>query len=137
RQLTVTTYHSVFALLERWGERFPLLVLDEAHHLADSRSGEARSWHDHLRIAPAPYRLALTATYPDGQDAELRRLVGPVAYRRGIGEMTDAELARFALERRYVSLTPDEESRYARLTGLYETHREAADYQGRTANAED
>lgn len=137
RKFTVTTYHSAFALLERWGERFQLLVLDEAHHLADSRSGEARSWHDHLRIAPAPYRLGLTATYPDGQDTELRRLVGPTAYRRAIGEMTDAELARFALERRYVPLTPDEESRYAHLTGLYESHRADADYQGRTGTSEE
>src|SRR5690606_14986967 len=137
RPLTVTTYHSAFPLLERWGERFELLVLDEVHHLADTREGEARAWHDHLRIAPARYRLGLTATYPDAQDAELRRLVGPVAYRRAIGEMTDAELARFALERRYVPLTPDEESRYAHLTGLYESHRADADYQGRTGTSEE
>jgi superfamily II DNA or RNA helicase len=96
RALTVTTYHSAFALLERWGARFGLLVLDEAHHLADTAEGEARAWHDLLRIAPCPFRLGLTATYPDGRDAELRRLVGPIAYRRTIGEMTDAELARFA-----------------------------------------
>ena len=36
RALTVTTYHSAFPLLERWGAQFPLLVLDEVHHLADS-----------------------------------------------------------------------------------------------------
>ena len=68
RALTVTTYHSAFALVERWGARFGLLVLDEAHHLADTSTGEARAWHDHLRIAPSPCRLGLTATYPDGQD---------------------------------------------------------------------
>ena len=62
RALTVTTYHSAFTLLERWGAQFPLLVLDEVHHLADTTSGDARAWHDHLRIAPAPYRLGLTAT---------------------------------------------------------------------------
>src|SRR5690606_27732481 len=120
RPITVTTYHSAFPLLERWGERFALLVLDEAHHLADTSTGDARAWHDHLRIAPSPYRLGLTATYPDAHDAELRRLVGPVAYRRTIGEMTDAELARFAFERRYVRLTPREEARYGALTDVYE-----------------
>lgn len=113
RPLCVTTYHSAFALLERWGERFELLVLDEAHHLADTSAGEARAWHDALRIAPAAFRLGLTATYPDGRDTELRQLVGPVVYRRAIGEMTDAELARFALVRRYVRLSPDEEREYA------------------------
>ncbi len=137
RPLTVTTYHSAFALLERWGERFALLVLDEAHHLADTSAGEARAWHDALRIAPAANRLGLTATYPDARDAELRRLVGSVVYRRTIGEMTDAELARFALERRYVRLTPEEEVRYSMLTSLYERHTESAGYRERGATPED
>ncbi len=131
RALTVTTYHSAFALLERFGERFPLLVLDEVHHLADTASGEARAWHDHLRIAPSPNRLGLTATYPDTADAELRRLVGPVVYRRLIGEMTDAELARFAITRRYVSLTADEQQRYVALTDVYESHMTAGGYRER------
>ncbi len=137
RSLTVTTYHSAFALLERWGERFPLLVLDEAHHLADTSQGEARAWHDHLRIAPSAYCLALTATYPDTRDADLRRLVGPVVYRRTIGEMTDAELARFALERRYVRLSPQEEARYAALTDAYERHVTTAGYRERGATPAD
>jgi superfamily II DNA or RNA helicase len=131
RALTVTTYHSAFTLLERWGDRFPLLVLDEVHHLADTTHGEARSWHDHLRIAPSPFRLGLTATYPDNRDAELRRLVGPVVYRKLIGEMTDAELARFALTRRYVRLSAGEEVRYAALTELYENHMATGGYRER------
>ncbi|MGQ0712149.1 MAG: DEAD/DEAH box helicase [Gemmatimonadaceae bacterium] len=137
RPLTITTYHSAFTLLERWGERFALLVLDEAHHLADTSDGEERAWHDHLRIAPSPFRLALTATYPDGRDSGLRRLVGSVVYRRTIGEMTDAELARFALVRRYVSLTRTEEERYARLTDVYEHHMTTAGYRERGATASD
>ncbi len=137
RALTVTTYHSAFSLLERWGDRFALLVLDEAHHLADTAEGDARAWHDHLRIAPCPFRLGLTATYPDGRDAELRRLVGPIAYRRTIGEMTDAELARFALVRRYVRLTPAEEARYAALTAVYERHVAAAGHRERASTPAD
>lgn len=134
RALTVTTYHSAFALLERFGQRFPLLVLDEVHHLADTSTGDARAWHDHLRIAPSPFRLGLTATYPDTGDAELRRLVGPVVYRRTIGEMSDTELARFAVTRRYVRLSPHEERGYERLTEVYERHMVAGGYreQGKT-----
>lgn len=131
RALTVTTYHSAFTLLERWGDRFPLLVLDEVHHLADTTSGDARAWHDHLRIAPSSFRLGLTATYPDNKDAELRRLVGPVVYRKLIGEMTDAELARFALTRRFVRLSADEEARYAAFTELYENYMTASGYRER------
>ncbi|MEO8564127.1 MAG: DEAD/DEAH box helicase, partial [bacterium] len=137
REITVTTYHSAFALLERWGARFSLLVLDEAHHLADTGDGSARAWHDALRIAPATYRLGLTATYPDGRDAELRRLVGPVVYRRSIGEMTDAELAKFALIKRYVALSPDEEARYAALTETYESHLTEAGHRDRAPTPAD
>ena len=137
RALTVTTYHSAFPLLERYGAQFALLVLDEVHHLADNAEGEATAWHDHLRIAPSPYRLGLTATYPDGRDTELRRLVGPVAYRRTIGEMTDSELARFAIVRRYVRLTPEEEARYQALTDVYERHIAAAGHRERGATPAD
>jgi superfamily II DNA or RNA helicase len=120
RAITVTTYHSAFTLLERWGSRFRLLVLDEVHHLADTVGGEAKGWHDALRIAPAPHRLGLTATYPDGRDSELTALVGAPVYRRRIGEMVDAELADFAVERRYVALDPAEEERYRRAQEHYE-----------------
>ncbi|HET6765106.1 MAG TPA: DEAD/DEAH box helicase, partial [Longimicrobiaceae bacterium] len=135
RPLTVTTYHSAFALMERWGGQFGLLVLDEAHHLADTAGGQAKAWHDALTISPALRRLGLTATYPDGRDAELRRLVGPVAFRRTVGEMTDAELARFAVERRFVALAPDERVRYDRLTETYEGWWKGRDYAGRFADA--
>ncbi len=122
RSLTVTTYHSAFALLERHGAQFPLIICDEVHHLADTADGDARARIDALRIAPAPHRLGLTATYPDGQDATLVHALGPVVYRRFIGEMTDAELARFALERRYVELTPAERARYDTATDRFESY---------------
>jgi len=137
RAITVTTYHSAFTLIERWGDRFPLLVLDEVHHLADSATGGQRAWHDHLRIAPSPFRLGLTATYPEGHDAELRRLVGPVAYRKLIGEMTDAELARFVITRRYVRLSPAEEARYFALTERFESHMAASGHRERGATPAD
>ncbi|HKG93839.1 MAG TPA: DEAD/DEAH box helicase [Gemmatimonadaceae bacterium] len=137
RAITVTTYHSAFALFERWGARFGLVVLDEVHHLADAADGGARAWHDALRVAPAAARLGLTATYPDGRDAELRRLVGPVVFRRAIGEMTDAELARFAIERRYVRLTPGEEARYGVLSETYERWMAARGYRERAPSPAD
>lgn len=159
RPITVTTYHSAFRLLERHGSRFDLLVLDEVHHLADAADAQAasrsrsatdandagdpadaegasgaetaRPWHDALRIAPAARRLGLTATYPDGRDAELRRLVGPVVYRKRVEEMVDAELADFALERRFVGLTPEERERYEAASRAYETWVEERAYRER------
>lgn len=131
RQVTVTTYHSAFRLLERWGGRFELIVLDEVHHLEDAASGEAKAWHDALVVAPAAARLGLTATYPDGKDAALRRLVGPVVYRRTIGEMADATLAAFALERRFVRFTDEERAAYEKATETYESFIEEKGYRGR------
>jgi superfamily II DNA or RNA helicase len=131
RRITVTTYHSAFQILEREGPRFGLLILDEAHHLADTRHGDPRGWHDALRIAPASHRLGLTATYPAGAATELERLVGPVVYRRSIGEMADRELASFVTERRFVSLDPDEEARYQAAEHRYHTFVEARGYRER------
>jgi superfamily II DNA or RNA helicase len=136
RAVTVTTYHSAFHLLEREGARFGVLVLDEVHHLADSRDGDPRSWHDALRIAPSAARLGLTATYPDGASSELERLVGPVVYRRTIGEMADQELADFVLERRFVSLEPGEEARYRLADEVYRSFLEARRYEERAPDAE-
>jgi len=132
RALTVTTYHSAFTLLERHGARFSLLICDEVHHLADSATGEARTRVDAMLIAPAPHRLGLTATYPDGQDTWLTRVLGPVVYRRTIGEMTDVELARFALERRYVDLTPAERARYDLQTDRFEGYAEKSGWRAKT-----
>lgn len=171
RAVTVTTYHSAFDLLERHGHRFDLLVLDEAHHLADATGGRdggtdgaaggaapapspggpggeggseplprpetARAWHDALRIAPASRRLGLTATYPDGRDTELRRTVGPVVYRKRVGEMVDAELADFALDRRFVGLSPGERERYREATRAYEAWIEERGYRERHPEGSD
>lgn len=129
RALTVTTYHSAFTLLERHGAKFTLLICDEVHHVADSATGEARTRLDALLIAPAAHRLGLTATYPDGQDSWLVRTLGPVVYRRSIGEMTDAELARFAIERRYVDLSPTERARYDAETERFEGYAEQSQWR--------
>ncbi len=155
RRITVTTYHSAFPLLERHGRGFGLLVLDEAHHLADpapaSRPAPAprtpldlppdpdsapatapgTGWHDALRVAPAAARLGLTATYPDGRDRALVEWVGPVAYRRRLGEMLDQELSDLALERRFVQLRPHERARYDEAVARYEGFVEARGYAER------
>jgi superfamily II DNA or RNA helicase len=133
--ITVTTYHSAFALQERHGALFDTLVLDEAHHLADSATGEAKAWHDAVRIAPARYRLALTATYPEARDAELRALVGPVVYRRVIAEMADAELAAFVVERRFVRFTGEERRRYEACDAVYRTFVDERGYRDRFEDA--
>jgi superfamily II DNA or RNA helicase len=135
--ITVTTYHSAFALQERFGHLFHTLVLDEAHHLADTAEGGAKAWHDAVRIAPARFRLGLTATYPEQRDAALRELVGPVVYRRVVAEMADAELAAFVVERRFIRFTPDERQHYDACDALYRDFVARRGYRDRFDSATD
>ncbi|MCP4111473.1 MAG: DEAD/DEAH box helicase family protein [Desulfobacteraceae bacterium] len=59
RPVTVTTYHSAWSNAEEFGNQFKLLIFDEIHHLP------APSWHEIALMNAAPFRLGLTATYPE------------------------------------------------------------------------
>jgi superfamily II DNA or RNA helicase len=119
--LTVTTYDSAYIHLERWGNRFGLIVFDECHHLPGPT---------YLTAAVgciAPYRLGLTATpeRADGQEALLSELVGPLVYRREIKQLAGEFLAEYRSERRYVELSPEEHERYKKARDQYRSFVEA------------
>jgi superfamily II DNA or RNA helicase len=138
--ITVTTYPSAWANAEILGNQFKLIVFDEIHHLP------APSWHEIALMCAAPYRLGLTATYPDPrpqwaqagpasgrkeqldpftgaviQDpiALLDELVGPVVYRKQIDDLTGEQLADYRTERIRVDLTPEERETYDNAYGVY------------------
>jgi superfamily II DNA or RNA helicase len=113
--LTVTTYDSAYIHVERWGNRFGLLVFDECHHLPGPT---------YLTAAVgslAPYRLGLTATLEraDGQEVLLPELIGPVVYRREIKQLAGDFLAEYRVQRHYVDLTPEDQVRYRRAREQY------------------
>ncbi|HMC88429.1 MAG TPA: DEAD/DEAH box helicase family protein [Gemmataceae bacterium] len=113
--LTVTTYDSAYIHLERWGNRFGLVVFDECHHLPGPT---------YLTTAVgsiAPYRLGLTATpeRADGQEVLLPELIGPIVYRREIKQLAGDFLAEYHIERRYVELSAEEQEQYRRARDLY------------------
>jgi superfamily II DNA or RNA helicase len=113
--LTVTTYDSAYIHLDRWGNRFGLLVFDECHHLPGPTYLTAALG------SIAPYRLGLTATpeRADGQEVLLPELVGPIVYRREIKQLAGEFLAEYRTERRYVELSPDEQARYQKAREEY------------------
>jgi superfamily II DNA or RNA helicase len=132
--VTVTTYPSAWAHAETLGNRFKLLVFDEIHHLP------APSWHEIALMCAAPYRLGLTATYPEPQPewehrtkeqlrlfsssigdpaALLDELVGPVVYRKHIDDLTGEQLAEYRTQRIRVDLTPEERADYDAAYGVY------------------
>jgi superfamily II DNA or RNA helicase len=108
--LTVTTYDSAYLHVERWGNRYGLLVFDECHHLPGPT---------YLMAAVgslAPFRLGLTATpeRADGQDGLMPELIGPIVYRKEIKQLAGDFLAQYRVERLHVNLSADEQERYQR-----------------------
>lgn len=113
--LTVSTYDSAFLHLERWGDRYGLVVFDECHHLPGP------SYQFAAIGSLAPYRLGLTATpeRADGREALLEELIGPVSFRREIKQLSGDYLAGYRVERREVELAADEAERYQEARTLY------------------
>ncbi len=124
--LTVTTYPSAWAHAETLGDHFKLLIFDEIHHLP------APSWHEIALLCAAPWRLGLTATYPEDEKPNfseqsgflsatslLDELVGPVVYRKRIDDLTGEQLAEYRTQRIRVDLTPDERAAYDAAYATY------------------
>ena len=116
--LTVTTYHSAGDLIADAGNQFKLIIYDEVHHLP------APSWGETALMSPAPYRMGLTATYPQAHEQENGRwrvdeLIGPVIYEQRIDDLVGTRLAEYRTERLRVDLTPAERDEYDALFAVY------------------
>ena len=121
--ITVATYASGVAWVPRIGDRFGLVVVDEAHHVGAWCPAEI------LEMLTAPARLGLTATPPDDAGA-LSRHVGPVVYVRTVDELTGDGLAPYVLETIEIALSRLERLRYrearARFASAYGPFQRAA-----------
>jgi len=115
QDITVSTYDSAHMYMENIGNRFGLLIYDEAHHLP----GPAYALS--ARLAIAPFRLGLTATpeRTDGRETDLVELIGPTVYRRDIVELSGNYLADYETVRITVNLTPEELALYQDERGIY------------------
>ena len=120
--ITVTTYHSAGDLVADYGNAFKLIVFDEVHHLP------APSWGETALMSPSPFRLGLTATYPEEHEQTDGRwrvvnLIGEIVYEKRIDDLTGKRLAEYRTERIRVNLTPDErhayQNDYAQYSGFF------------------
>lgn len=121
--LTVSTYEGAHRHMDQLGDRFGLLIVDEAHHVGGGLRDEA------LEMSVAGARLGLTATPPRGNAAAIRlaELVGPTVFELAIGDLAGGFLASFDAITLYLDLAGEERAAYARLsavfTGAFETFR--------------
>lgn len=120
-ELTVTTYDSAYLHLERLGDRFGLLICDEAHHLAGP------SYLQGVRMALAPFRLGLTATPLEDERAHaVAEALGPVVFARGIRDLAGDYLSTYETVRLQVQLSEAERAQYeaarARFRGFVQAH---------------
>lgn len=107
-RITVSTFESAYRRMHEIGNRFDLLVVDEAHHFGSGLRDEA------LEMTTAAARLGLTATPPrdEAAIARLGELVGPIVYELAVGDLSGRFLAPFDLVTLRIGLTGEERTAY-------------------------
>jgi len=112
RPITVTTYDSAWIHMKEIGNRYRLIVYDEAHHLP----GPVQ--HESALDCLAPMRLGLSATpwRADGRDAMLAELIGPVVYREDLAQARGRTLADYVIVRVPIYLTEVEQAEFDELS---------------------
>jgi superfamily II DNA or RNA helicase len=114
--VTVATFESGLRHMDRLGDRFDLLIVDEAHHFGAGRRDEA------LEMSIAPARLGLTATpvRPDHPSAvRLNDLIGPTVFELAVADLAGRFLASFDLISLHLDLSESERRAYDERVSIY------------------
>lgn len=106
--VTVATYASAVAWAPRIGDRFGLVIVDEAHHLGAWCPTEV------FEMLVAPARLGLTATPPD-DPAVMTGQLGPIVYALTVEDLRGSALADYEVVTVPIALARDERQRYGEL----------------------
>lgn len=106
--ITVATYDSARLTIDRLGNRFGLLIVDECHHLPSPQ------YQFIAQCAIAPYRLGLSATVQraDGKENLIYELLGPLVYEGFITDLVSKSLAPYDVVNLEVELTEEERIAY-------------------------
>jgi superfamily II DNA or RNA helicase len=100
--LTVATYDTAYLRAQELGDRFMLVVFDEAHHLA------APGYLQIAEMLAAPWRMGLTATYEreDKLHLKLDAVLGGKVYEISLDALRGKHLSDFVTKKIVVSLLP-------------------------------
>ena len=117
--ITVATFEAAYRNIERIGNRFDLLIIDEVHHFGSGLRDET------LEMAIADARLGLSATPPRAKTAvtRLAELVGPLVYELAIADLSGGFLAGFDIIALHLDLTETERATYESLMGNWRCER--------------
>ena len=99
--------------MERFGNRFGLVIFDECHHLPSASYSVAAG------MCLAPFRLGLTATPERADDRTAEDSIGPIVYRKDITDLSGEYLAAYDTVRLEVDLAPEERQAYGRDRDVY------------------
>jgi superfamily II DNA or RNA helicase len=110
--ITVTTYDSAWIHMKDIGNRYRLIVYDEAHHLP----GPVQ--HESALDCLAPMRLGLSATpeRADGRERLLDELIGPVVYEEDLAQARGRTVADYVIVRVPIYLTDEEQAEFDELS---------------------
>ena len=107
RPVTVATFESAWRHMADIGDRFDLVVVDEAHHFGSGVRDEA------LEMSVAHERLGLTATPPKGSSLHgIAELIGPVVFELGVRDLVGTFLAELEVVELSLGLTEHERARH-------------------------
>lgn len=125
--ITVATFESAWRHAAGLGDRFGLLVVDEAHHVGGALRIEP------LLMSVAPFRIGLTALAPGPRaGTSLDELVGPVVFQLAMRDLAGS-LAPIRLVGIGLDFTPEERASWIGDMTLFraELSRNALDVFGR------
>jgi superfamily II DNA or RNA helicase len=113
--VTIATYDTAYIRAAELGNKFRLVIFDEAHHLPSP------GYSSIAEMFASEARMGLTATYEreDGLHKELPRLTGGKAFEMKVETMEGIHLASFDLKRISVELLPEEEEAYRKDYDAY------------------
>jgi superfamily II DNA or RNA helicase len=119
--VTVATFASAYRHMATLGNKFGLLIVDEAHHFGQGGRDET------LAMSIAPLRLGLTATPPPAGPAadRLAQLIGPVVFERTVADLAGRYLAPLERMTWRLTLDPDERREHDALWAIYRQARRA------------
>jgi superfamily II DNA or RNA helicase len=116
--ITVTTYDSAYINVEKIGNKFPLIVFDEVHHLP------AESFRQIAELSASPYRLGLTATLEreDGLHKHIPSLIGGKVFELKPQDVAGRHISEYKIRRIYLPLSDEELREYEKNSKAFKDY---------------